>query len=290
MVFSVDHESKKVIATILHDGRTEQYECIISACQNSVCTCATVYLDFIPMPIKNEDDLPMHPHRVSIDITENILVHEGKFRTPIDDLDFAKSFLSTLNKNDYSFLHERHFEFKNIITESAGVDSIDAYFDYDQVERDGLMSAYNDVLPYGDRMLVTIEDKQYIVMDQFCLLPKCPCTDTTLNIMPIDGVGKIGAEEFSFSLNYRKKQWKELEKHFFSLSTKTLRIAIEAQIPDIYERLLARHIRLKGIYTHCKKRHFMSKQPLEIPRVGRNGPCPCGSGKKYKKCCLGKAN
>jgi hypothetical protein len=24
------------------------------------------------------------------------------------------------------------------------------------------------------------------------------------------------------------------------------------------------------------------------PRVGRNDPCPCGSGKKYKKCCLGK--
>ena len=23
-----------------------------------------------------------------------------------------------------------------------------------------------------------------------------------------------------------------------------------------------------------------------IPKVGRNDPCPCGSGKKYKKCCL----
>jgi len=22
------------------------------------------------------------------------------------------------------------------------------------------------------------------------------------------------------------------------------------------------------------------------PRVGRNDPCPCGSGKKFKKCCL----
>ncbi|MDP6668218.1 MAG: SEC-C metal-binding domain-containing protein [Dehalococcoidia bacterium] len=21
-------------------------------------------------------------------------------------------------------------------------------------------------------------------------------------------------------------------------------------------------------------------------KVGRNAPCPCGSGKKYKKCCL----
>lgn len=23
--------------------------------------------------------------------------------------------------------------------------------------------------------------------------------------------------------------------------------------------------------------------------VGRNDPCPCGSGDKYKKCCLGKS-
>ena len=23
-------------------------------------------------------------------------------------------------------------------------------------------------------------------------------------------------------------------------------------------------------------------------RIGRNDPCPCGSGKKYKHCCLGK--
>jgi uncharacterized protein len=23
-------------------------------------------------------------------------------------------------------------------------------------------------------------------------------------------------------------------------------------------------------------------------KVGRNDPCPCGSGEKYKKCCLGK--
>jgi preprotein translocase subunit SecA len=22
------------------------------------------------------------------------------------------------------------------------------------------------------------------------------------------------------------------------------------------------------------------------PKIGRNYPCPCGSGKKYKKCCL----
>jgi uncharacterized protein YecA (UPF0149 family) len=24
------------------------------------------------------------------------------------------------------------------------------------------------------------------------------------------------------------------------------------------------------------------------PKIGRNEPCPCGSGKKFKKCCLNK--
>ena len=25
--------------------------------------------------------------------------------------------------------------------------------------------------------------------------------------------------------------------------------------------------------------------PKDIKKIGRNDPCPCGSGKKYKKCC-----
>jgi hypothetical protein len=24
----------------------------------------------------------------------------------------------------------------------------------------------------------------------------------------------------------------------------------------------------------------------ESPKIGRNGPCPCGSGRKYKMCCI----
>jgi hypothetical protein len=31
-----------------------------------------------------------------------------------------------------------------------------------------------------------------------------------------------------------------------------------------------------------------SPSGAEEPRVGRNEPCPCGSGRKYKKCCIGK--
>ena len=33
---------------------------------------------------------------------------------------------------------------------------------------------------------------------------------------------------------------------------------------------------------HTNKR---AGRPAEKPHAGRNDPCPCGSGKKYKKCC-----
>jgi len=33
-----------------------------------------------------------------------------------------------------------------------------------------------------------------------------------------------------------------------------------------------------------------AKEPAKrlAPKVGRNDPCPCGSGKKFKKCCMNK--
>lgn len=34
-----------------------------------------------------------------------------------------------------------------------------------------------------------------------------------------------------------------------------------------------------------RKNHNRSKQVINESKVGRNDPCPCGSGKKYKKCC-----
>jgi preprotein translocase subunit SecA len=27
------------------------------------------------------------------------------------------------------------------------------------------------------------------------------------------------------------------------------------------------------------------KKPVKVKKIGRNDPCPCGSGKKYKHCC-----
>jgi hypothetical protein len=42
--------------------------------------------------------------------------------------------------------------------------------------------------------------------------------------------------------------------------------------------------RMRNFPTHPRSEKFEKLQPIK--KIGRNDPCPCGSGKKYKKCCL----
>ena len=286
MILTIDSESKKIFAHIQNDNRTENYECIISACENPGCTCETTYFDLIPVRIEGENNELPPPRGVRLNIGKRSLEYTNKKKLPKADIKFAKQFLRQLDENDFRLIHKMHFAFKNKVTEKAPIDAIDAYFDFDEVELEGLMYAYNDVLPYGDPLHVTVDGRKYEIFDQYCLQPKCACTDTILNVFPVDKVGKIGKESCVLSLKYKNRKWKTIEQRSSSVNLKTVRAAIAAQIPNFYAQLKKRHLKLKAIYAHSKKKYFSPDQGLDMPKVRRNDPCPCGSGKKFKKCCL----
>lgn len=44
-----------------------------------------------------------------------------------------------------------------------------------------------------------------------------------------------------------------------------------------------------GPHCHHDHPHPAPAPYIAPPKIGRNDPCPCGSGKKYKACCLSKA-
>ena len=54
------------------------------------------------------------------------------------------------------------------------------------------------------------------------------------------------------------------------------------------QRLAAVH--LAGQSVDELMRQVRSEDAQTAPMTGRNDPCQCGSGKKYKKCCLGKSS
>jgi len=47
-----------------------------------------------------------------------------------------------------------------------------------------------------------------------------------------------------------------------------------------------------SVFNNARKERFEAiddwEDKLASVKIGRNDPCPCGSGKKYKKCCWGK--
>ena len=60
---------------------------------------------------------------------------------------------------------------------------------------------------------------------------------------------------------------------------------VDAKADWLYELPQWKHIfdeeTLKTLYREQKK----SGTVVKGPKTGRNDPCPCGSGKKYKQCC-----
>ncbi len=46
----------------------------------------------------------------------------------------------------------------------------------------------------------------------------------------------------------------------------------------------ARAQAVKEVVTGKKKTRSIKRNPYQNYKTGRNEPCPCGSGRKYKKC------
>ena len=60
-------------------------------------------------------------------------------------------------------------------------------------------------------------------------------------------------------------------------ATASERTQIIERLPRILQRIAA--------YWRSPTRTYPGSAPVRVQKVGRNDPCPCGSGKKYKKCC-----
>lgn len=56
------------------------------------------------------------------------------------------------------------------------------------------------------------------------------------------------------------------------------------EIKSIYDR----YGELERIYNHSPEPDLQPILKVTYPKVGRNAPCPCGSGKKYKRCHIGR--
>ena len=93
-----------------------------------------------------------------------------------------------------------------------------------------------------------------------------------------------------FTCLFKQNKYKELKAEIqkqlplsieYNIETKTIIRHVVELFKDINEEELA----LQYAQIERKQNDFGKKKPTKVIKVGRNDPCPCGSGKKYKKCC-----
>jgi preprotein translocase subunit SecA len=107
-------------------------------------------------------------------------------------------------------------------------------------------------------------------------------------------------------IEYKNEAYTMFEQMVSEIDRETLKILFRASAREEEEMrrrvrraptgVMARHQEATGMgfalpqregegVPEGEERPQEKRQPVRVQKVGRNEPCPCGSGKKYKKCC-----
>ena len=120
-----------------------------------------------------------------------------------------------------------------------------------------------------------------------------------------DGIGLRGYGQRDPKLEYKREGFEMFQEMLFQIRESVFRALTRVRVQRVSpeeeqaraeaeKEALAREFRHREepatelSYSgggESETRPARNKPAKAAPRVGRNDPCPCGSGKKYKKCC-----
>jgi hypothetical protein len=146
--------------------------------------------------------------------------------------------------------------------------------------RPGEIVFFDEVFLDERQDLYAIEGRTYLVTDGHCVNPACTCAEACLSFALVreeggaaEGVGTIvvdmGAGTFKSEEPVLRQVWARVRGRH-----------------RLLERLTRRRARLLEAVPALLP---ASRPEARRAAPGRNAPCPCGSGAKYKRCCIGKA-
>lgn len=142
---------------------------------------------------------------------------------------------------------------------------------------------WNEYLPMEQNVYVDIlNNKDIVIEGTVSELAKKYDMDNVTLVGFLDGINSSLKEEIDLDSLIGDSPVKltvDFEKLFYNMH--------EAQAKWLYE--LKEWEPVLDLKTRKEiKKAYNDSKIVKSTKVGRNEPCPCGSGKKYKKCCLNK--
>lgn len=279
-------------------GRAYRVEAKV--CGNPVCECKEFTLRCFP-ETPRETAPAQAPLILELDLERRLLVKPALGEaTPASDL--AAAFMDEINSDQWRYLWTFFYTLKVYYTEHAKQDQLDTHFPPDASE--GGMVGYFEILPFARPISFVAEAGEWAFDDQYCLRPDCSCRAAVLQcfrIAPQNADATPERPSLVVRYHYDTQRVEEVEKPGAGLSPKTFLDSMRHVQPGFDDFLSKRHAQLRHLYRLFLKRHRGAIQrsrdgdanapaglsePFRVAeKPGRNDPCPCGSGKKYKKCC-----
>lgn len=142
---------------------------------------------------------------------------------------------------------------------------------------------------FDDEPPTFIEADSVLVSDAYCVDAKCDCTEAVLACAAERG----GGGSAHVRLDLRTGDHHLTDVHGMDPMKVGAWVDIHVKRIGGLEAMRRRDRRMKEEVGTFLKRQWERKAVVPLPeasvrsgpKVGRNDPCPCGSGKKYKKCC-----
>ncbi len=249
----------------------------VHACENPVCECHTVDILFY-----SDDEFvgEASPHLND----EEFFAGSSNVNLSAD-VELVRAFEQSMTKEDWKLLRELYIRIKRTATERIDVDTQRVSFPMaDDIERNGELVSFTSILPYGESFLSERESDVLLLDDQYCLRPGCKCTRAFASFITIKDLKQVPGDPPAVFVDYETGSFEvELEGSPHQDPGALLEISKLDQ-PDLLKKFKERHAILRSLYRTFR---MIQGAPSvrAAPKVGRNDRCPCGSGKKFKKCC-----
>lgn len=148
--------------------------------------------------------------------------------------------------------------------------------------------AWFDIHEGGSQEELVVEGECYVTADTYCAVPGCTCSLVEVFFRHEHPTTQDLADVGAVWLDPAHPEARQLHAHGPALARLELLWHRWTQSHDVPALLSRRREELRRLAPEIHR--LFAATPADAPRasraeVSRNGPCPCGSGKKHKKCC-----
>jgi hypothetical protein len=251
-------------------------------CTNPECDCKAVTLRFFKVDEVNNEGKVLFSVKLNLDTFKVLDKASYDMSIMVDEI--IEEFLTDLDMVIGDRFNKNYRIGKGLEDEKSVKPISQKVID---LTLNGSCVAFNEIFDNVETITFRDEKNNLIyIEDQYCMSPKCLCNETFISFIVVNEVNGKGDNVFTLKYSLKNGKYDVESKYCADEYMNDILKSFKKEEKQIREKLKKRYRDMKVIGKQIHNENRIKIEPKTATlQVGRNDACPCGSGKKYKKCC-----